>query len=237
MRIFHILAICLCILAPARVVAEPDEADRAVAAYYRSITDGLEHIVLWNGAVHDVSVNAMWGSVEFDPEKVAMVIDAGKPIIYYHSHPAGFDEDGIRYPPTPSNLDFAALAWFSYLTWKENPALPISHRIVMIEEHDALVISYALASSDITRTLNNAALAATYTKERATIQDNQEKFEANFMKEYEVEKNQKIAVKLHVLKTSMRVTGTPCVSSSEKISIYFICSSTDFNIWIQGVVE
>src|SRR6185436_17598441 len=70
---------------------ERDEADRAAAEFFKTCADGNEHLLVFNGELHDVSLDSTRDSVRHDPEKLEAVIKAGKPMIFLHNHPA---EDG-----------------------------------------------------------------------------------------------------------------------------------------------
>jgi hypothetical protein len=62
---------------------EMDEADRIAADYFRKHADGKEHLLVYNGELHDASLYATKDSVRHDPEKLKAVIKAGKPMIFF----------------------------------------------------------------------------------------------------------------------------------------------------------
>lgn len=62
---------------------EIDEADRMAAEYFGTHADGNEHLVVYNGELHDVTLDSTKARVWCDPEKLTAVIKAGKPMIFF----------------------------------------------------------------------------------------------------------------------------------------------------------
>src|SRR5215471_6850064 len=73
------------LLSPA---SEMDSADRIAAEYFRTHTDGKEHLLIYNGELLDVTLYSTGNRAWHDPKKVAVAIKAGKPLIFFHNHPA-----------------------------------------------------------------------------------------------------------------------------------------------------
>ncbi len=115
--------------------AERDEADRAAAEYFRTHADGKEHLLVYNGELHDATLYSTRDSVRHDPEKLKAVIEAGKPMIFFHNHPA---EDG-RAAMFPSHDDFGVAALYSSTVYRENPSLTAEFRIIQPGEEDTIV--------------------------------------------------------------------------------------------------
>jgi hypothetical protein len=117
--------------------SERDEADAMAAAYFRTHADGKEHLLVYNGELHDVSLTSTRDTVRHDPEKLKALIAAGRPIIFFHNHPA---EDG-RAAMFPSHADFGVAALFSFLVYREHPQLPVEFRVMRLGTENA-VVSY-----------------------------------------------------------------------------------------------
>ena len=62
---------------------ERDEADKSAAEYFRLHADGKEHLLVYNGELHDVSSYSTRNRVRHDPEKLKAVIEAGKPMVVF----------------------------------------------------------------------------------------------------------------------------------------------------------
>jgi hypothetical protein len=111
-------------LAPAP--REFDEADRLAAEYFRAHADGKEHLLVYNGELHDATLSSTRDTVRHDREKLKGVIKIGKPMIFFHNHPS---EDG-RAAMFPSYDDFGVAGLFSFMVWRENPELAVEFRVV-----------------------------------------------------------------------------------------------------------
>src|SRR5262249_12241945 len=61
---------------------ETDEADKAVLHYLRQHADGKEHLLVYNGELHDARLFSTKDRVQHDPEKLKAIIKAGKPMIF-----------------------------------------------------------------------------------------------------------------------------------------------------------
>ncbi len=107
--------------------AEIDEADRVAAEYFRTHADGKEHLLVYNGDLHDVTFYSTKAGVWHDSEKLKAVIGAGKPMIFFHNHPA----EG-RAAMFPSYRDFGVAGLFSFMVYRENPGLALEFRVVQL---------------------------------------------------------------------------------------------------------
>jgi hypothetical protein len=121
------------VLVPAPI--ETDEADKIAAEYFRTHTDGKEHLLVYNGELHDVTLYSTRDTVQHDPERLKTVIKAGKPMIFFHNHPP---EDG-RAAMFPSYNDFGVAGLFSFLVYRENPALAAEFRVVQLGKENTIV--------------------------------------------------------------------------------------------------
>ena len=117
--------------------SETDEADRIAAEFFRKYGDGKEHLLVYNGELHDVTLYSTRDRVRHDPEKLRAVIKAGKPMILFHNHTA---EDG-RSAMFPSYDDFGVAGLFSFLVYKEDPNLALEFRVMQLGE-ESTIVSY-----------------------------------------------------------------------------------------------
>jgi hypothetical protein len=108
--------------------SEIDEADRIASEYFRTHADGNEHLLVYNGELHDATLY---------PEKLKAVIKAGKPMIFFHNHPA---EDG-RAAMFPSYDDFGVAGLFSFMVYRENPSLVVEFRVMQLGK-ESTIVSY-----------------------------------------------------------------------------------------------
>ncbi len=115
--------------------SEIDGADRIAAEYFRTHADGKEHLLVYNGELHDATLNSTRDSVRHDPEKLKAVIKAGKPMIFFHNHPA---EDG-RAAMFPSYNDFGVAGLFSFMVYREDPSLAVEFRVMQLGKESATV--------------------------------------------------------------------------------------------------
>jgi hypothetical protein len=132
--------------------SERDEADRAAAQYFETRADGKEHLLVFNGELHDVTLYSTRDSVRHDPDKLEAVIKAGKPMIIIHNHPA---EDG-RAAMFPSQDDFGAAGLLSFMVYREDPRLTVEFRILQPGKEDTIV-SYGFKRSAL-REIKDLAL-------------------------------------------------------------------------------
>jgi hypothetical protein len=116
---------------------EVDEADRAATIAFRQIDDGKEHLLVYNGEIHDISIDSTVNTVGHDLEKLAEVVKAGKPMIFFHNHP--FTDSRAMFP---SFNDFGVAALFEYLVRRENPDLNLEYRLIVADGKEATFISY-----------------------------------------------------------------------------------------------
>lgn len=114
---------------------EVDEADRIAAEYFRTHFDGNEHLLVYNGELHDATLYSTRDRVRHDPEKLKAIIKAGKPMIFFHNHPA---ETG-RAAMFPSYQDFGAAALFSFMVYREDPSLAVEFRVMQTGKESANV--------------------------------------------------------------------------------------------------
>lgn len=124
--------------------AESDDADRLAVEYFRRHADGKEHLLVYNGELHDVSLNSTRDRVGYDAEKLKAVIGAGKPLVFFHNHPP---EDG-RAAMFPSYEDFGVAGLFSFMAYRENPELTIQFRVVQLGQQPTIV-SYGFKGSAV----------------------------------------------------------------------------------------
>ena len=134
----------------AQAPRESDEADRLAMQYFRRHAAGRERVLVYNGELHDVTLRVARGDVGHDSERMEAIVKARKPMIVFHNHPA----EGGRAAMFPSRDDFGVAALVSFLTYAENPALPVDFRIVQLGEGEDTVVSYGFkgtALEDIER--------------------------------------------------------------------------------------
>ena len=114
---------------------EIDEADRIAAEYFRTHADGKEHLLVYNGGLHDATLYSTRDRVWHDPEKLKTVIKAGKPMIFFHNHPA----EAGRAAMFPSYDDFGVAGLFSFMAYRENPSLAVEFRVMELGKEDTTV--------------------------------------------------------------------------------------------------
>jgi hypothetical protein len=124
--------------------SETDEADRIAAEYFRKHADGREHLLVYNGELHDETLYSTRDRVRHDPEKLKTVIKAGKPMIFFHNHPA---EDG-RAAMFPSYSDFGVAGLFSFMVCRENPSLPVEFRVMQLGR-ESTSVSYGFKGTAV----------------------------------------------------------------------------------------
>jgi hypothetical protein len=124
--------------------SEIDEADRAAAEYFRKHADGNEHLLVYNGELHDASLYSTRDTVRHDPEKLKAIIKAGKPMIFFHNHPP---EDGWA-STFPSYDDFGVAALFSFMAYAEDPSLAVEFRVMQLGKENT-VVSYGFKGTAV----------------------------------------------------------------------------------------
>jgi hypothetical protein len=122
-------------LLPAPV--EIDDADRAAAIAFKRIHDGKEHLLVYNGEIHDISIHSAVNTVGHDLEKLAQLIKAGKPMVFFHNHP--FTDSRAMFP---SFNDFGVAALFEYLVRRENRDLNLEYRLMLASDNESTSIAY-----------------------------------------------------------------------------------------------
>ena len=129
---------------PVSAPSETDDADRSAAKYFREHADGREHLLVFNGEIHDITLYSTKDRVWHDPEKLKAIIRAGKPLVLFHNHPA----DGGRAAMFPSYDDFGVAGLFSFMAYVENPHLPIEFR-VMQPGSPGTIVSYGFKKAAV----------------------------------------------------------------------------------------
>jgi hypothetical protein len=123
---------------------ETDEADRIAAEYFGTHADGKEHLLVYNGGLHDVTLYSTRDRVWHDPEKLKAVIKAGKPMIFFHNHPA---EDGSA-AMFPSYNDFGVAGLFSFMVYREDPNLAVEFRVMQLGK-EGTTVSYGFKGTAV----------------------------------------------------------------------------------------
>jgi len=136
------------VLVPAPI--EKDEADQAAAKYFRSHPDGKEHLLVYNGELHDVTPSSR-DALRHDPEMLKGLIAAGRPIIFFHNHSV---ENG-RAAMFPTHADFGLAALFSSVVYRENAQIPLEFRVMQVGEEDT-VVSYGFKGTALEQIRNLA---------------------------------------------------------------------------------
>jgi hypothetical protein len=115
--------------------SESDEADKAAREYFRTHADGKEHLLVYNGELHDATLYSTRDRVWRDPEIITAVVKTGKPMVFFHNHPV---DDG-RAAMFPSHDDFGVAGLLSSLAYREDPGLTVEFRIVQPGKEGAIV--------------------------------------------------------------------------------------------------
>jgi hypothetical protein len=123
---------------------ETDEADRIAAEYFGTHADGKEHLLVYNGGLHDVTLYSTRDRVWHDPEKLKAVIKAGKPMIFFHNHPAE-DSSAAMFP---SYNDFGVAGLFSFVVYSEDPNLPVEFRVMQLGK-EGTTVSYGFKGTAV----------------------------------------------------------------------------------------
>lgn len=123
---------------------ETDIADQIAADYFRGHADGKEHLLIYNGSLHDVTLYSTGDRAWHDAEKVMATIRAGKPMIFFHNHPADAGKSGMF----PSYEDFAAAGLFSFMAYRENPKLRVEFRVLQLDK-EVTSVSYGFKGSAV----------------------------------------------------------------------------------------
>jgi hypothetical protein len=129
--------------------SERDGADERAMDYFRTHADGNEHFLVYNGELHDETVRSTRNSAGYNPERLAALIKTGRPLIFFHNHPAE-DAEAAMFP---SHDDFAVAGFLSFMVYKENPGQAVDFRVLQLGKEDT-VVSYGFkgtALADIQR--------------------------------------------------------------------------------------
>jgi hypothetical protein len=116
---------------------ERDEADAMAFAYFRTHADGKEHLLVYNGELHDITLCPTKDTVRHDPAKLKALMATGKPMIFFHNH---LPEEGTA-AMFPSHADFGVAALLSFLVYREHPRLPVEFRVMQPGKENT-VVSY-----------------------------------------------------------------------------------------------
>jgi len=116
---------------------ETDEADRLASEYFKKHADGKEHLLVYNGELHDATLYSTQNMAWHDAEKVKALIQAGRPLVFFHNHPG---QEG-RAAMFPSYDDFGVAGLFSFLVYAENPELAVEFRVMQIGQ-ESTTVSY-----------------------------------------------------------------------------------------------
>jgi hypothetical protein len=120
-----------------------DEADRQAAEFFKNNANGKEHLLVYNGELHNITLASTRDTVSHDPRKLAAIIAAGKPMIFIHNHP----DDG-RAAAFPSYDDFGVAGLFSFMVYRENPDIAVEFR-VMKPGQESTNVAYGFRNSTI----------------------------------------------------------------------------------------
>jgi hypothetical protein len=120
--------------------SELDEADRLAAAYFAAHADGKQHLLIYNGDLHDVTLESTTDRVRPDSNKLPAIIRAGKPVIFFHNHPSG--------ELFPSHTDFGLAGLLSFLVYREDPNLRVEFRVMQLGE-ERTSVAYGLKGTAI----------------------------------------------------------------------------------------
>jgi hypothetical protein len=96
--------------------------------YFKKQPDGHEHLIVFNGDLHDLSLHATKERVWRDRQKLKAIIRAGKPLIFFHNH----GMEGGRAAMFPNHEDFGVAGLLSLMVYTENPGLPVEFRVIQL---------------------------------------------------------------------------------------------------------
>jgi len=123
---------------------ETDEADRVAVEYFIKHADGKEHLLVYNGELHDATLYSTKDRVQHDPERLKGIIKAGRPMIFFHNHPA---EEG-RVAMFPSYDDFGVAGLFSFMVYAENPSVTVGFRVIQPGK-ESTIVSYGFKGTAV----------------------------------------------------------------------------------------
>jgi hypothetical protein len=124
--------------------SEIDESDEIAAGYFRAHADGKEHLLVYNGELHDASFYSTKDRVWHDTEKLNAVIKAGKPMIFFHNHAP---EDG-RAAMFPSYNDFGVAGLLLFMAYREDPSLAVEFRVMQLG-NERTTVSYGFKGTAV----------------------------------------------------------------------------------------
>jgi hypothetical protein len=130
---------------------ESDDADKSAAEYLKTHADGKEHLLVYNGQLHDVTLSSTAGSVTPDLSKLQDVIKQGKPMVIIHNHPS----DGAA-SLFPSHDDFGVAGNFLSLALRENPSLPVEFRVLQMGQNEVSSVAYGFKGAALADLKANA---------------------------------------------------------------------------------
>jgi len=116
---------------------ERDDADRLAEDFFRRHADCKEHLLAYDGELHDLTLYSINNRVWHDSSKTEAVIKAGKPLIFLHNHPP----EAGRAAMFPSYDDFAVAALLLLSAHKEHPNLSVEFRVMLVGAETS-VVSY-----------------------------------------------------------------------------------------------
>jgi len=123
---------------------EKDAADRIAEQYFRTHADGNERLLVYNGELYDATLYSTRDRVWHDPKKLDAIIKAGKPLIFFHNHPAGGDKAAMF----PSYSDFGTAGLFSFLVYRQDPDLTVEFRVVQLGQ-ETTIVSYGFKGTAV----------------------------------------------------------------------------------------
>ena len=134
-----------------------DEADKSAAQFFKTHADGKEHLLVYNGTLHDITATSTDRSVVHDPQKLAAVVKEGKPMVFFHNHPA-------RGVPAmyPSANDYGSAALYKFIVLREQPTAKVEFRVMMMGD-ETTSVSYGF-KKPVEQEITKNALAYRETK-------------------------------------------------------------------------
>jgi hypothetical protein len=142
---------------------ESDDADKSAAEYLKTHADGKEHLLVYNGQLHDVTLSSTNGTVTPDLAKLQALVKDGKPMVIIHNHPS----DGPA-SMFPSHDDFGVAGNFMSLALRENPNLPVEFRVIQMGPKEVSSVAYGFKGAALA---DIKAGADAYRTARAENQD------------------------------------------------------------------
>ncbi len=121
-----------------------DDADRKAAEYFRTLTDGKEHLLIYDGAeLHDVTrVSDAIGVQDFNVRAFDDMVARSTSIVIFHNHPLS---DVAKMYPSP--IDFGGVPAFLFDAFTVNPNIRVEFRLIQIGSGAS--IEYGLRSQQV----------------------------------------------------------------------------------------